>query len=298
VHFPFPLQGQYQRAKKTPSAARTGRFLLRRLPRTLDALANSLDHIGYDDPGSTVPLVTAMKALLVLVYIMMAASSGGNAAAKSASADWPNKWCDAKPGMTKDQIVGLMGAPTTATATSLAWSDNHFRFYAFMDSDGTAKQLDINQADLTAMEKQGLKCKAVRTRHSVAAESSKPAPRNIPACMLVTDTEMSTILGAPVRGNATSRSKCTYKTTTGSTPYVEFSMDYGDGEAGMAGAGFAGKHEPGLTSPYDGIGDQAVAAGPALFIKSGDDLITLVFSGVADVPATAKKIVDAVRAKN
>ncbi len=116
--------------------------------------------------------------------------------------------------------------------------------------------------------------------------------------MLVTNNEMSAILGAPVQGNATSRSKCIYKANTGTNPYVEFSMDYGDGEAGMAGAGLAGKHEPGLTSPYDGIGDQAVAAGPALFIKSGDDLITLVFSGVADAPAAAKKIVDTVKAKN
>ena len=243
-------------------------------------------------------MVTVMKAVLVFVYVLMAACSGGGAWAKSPSAEWPNGWCNAKPGMTKDQLVGLMGAPTNATATTLAWSDNHYRFYAFMDSDGTAKQLDINQADLTPMEKQALKCEVVRSRHSVAAASSKPPPRNMPACMLVTNNEMSTILGAPVQGNATSRSKCIYKANTGTTPYVEFSMDYGDGEAGMAGAGFAGKHEPGLTSPYDGIGDQAVAAGPALFIKTGDDLITLVFSGVADVPATAKKIVDTIKAKN
>ena len=60
----------------------------------------------------------------------------------------------------------------------------------------------------------------------------------------------------------------------------------------MAGAGFAGKHEPGLTSPYDGIGDQAVAAGPALFIRTGDDLVTLVFSGVKDPRTVARKILE------
>jgi hypothetical protein len=38
-----------------------------------------------------------------------------------------------------------------------------------------------------------------------------------------------------------------------------------------------------------------VAVGPALFIRTGDDLMTIVLSGVNDRPAAAKKIFDAAR---
>jgi hypothetical protein len=54
----------------------------------------------------------------------------------------------------------------------------------------------------------------------------------------------------------------------------------------------AEQHEPGLASPYDGIGDQAAAVGPALMIRTGEDLVTIVFGGVSDAPASAKKIFD------
>lgn len=40
----------------------------------------------------------------------------------------------------------------------------------------------------------------------------------------------------------------------------------------------------------DGLGDQAVAVGPALMLKSGEDLMKPVFSGVDDAPAKARKI--------
>jgi hypothetical protein len=65
----------------------------------------------------------------------------------------------------------------------------------------------------------------------------------------------------------------------------------------MAGVGMAGRHEPGLASPYAGIGDQAAAVGPALFIRTGDDLVTIVFSGVDDTTGAAKKIFDTAKAK-
>jgi hypothetical protein len=58
-----------------------------------------------------------------------------------------------------------------------------------------------------------------------------------------------------------------------------------------------GKAEPGLTSPYDGIGDQAAAVGTGLMIRTGDDLVTIMFSGVADAPAKAKRIFDTAKAR-
>ena len=65
----------------------------------------------------------------------------------------------------------------------------------------------------------------------------------------------------------------------------------------MRGMGLAEKHEHGLTSAYDGIGDQAGSAGPLLMIRTGEDLVTIVFSGVNDMPAVAKKIFTTAKAR-
>ncbi len=65
----------------------------------------------------------------------------------------------------------------------------------------------------------------------------------------------------------------------------------------MAGVGFAEKSQSGLTSPLAGLGDQAVAAGPAFFIRTGDDLETIVLSGVKDQKAAAMKILEAAKEK-
>jgi hypothetical protein len=124
-----------------------------------------------------------------------------------------------------------------------------------------------------------------------AAPSAKPTarPELRKACALVTAAEMSAILGAPVTAEGDDRSgqtKCTYSVAQGPSPYAEVQLSWGDGEAGMAGAGLAG---PGVANPYAGLGDQAASAGPMLLIKRGQDLITLVLSGV-DIRATAKQI--------
>jgi len=47
-----------------------------------------------------------------------------------------------------------------------------------------------------------------------------------------------------------------------------------------------------MVTPYDGLGDQAGSAGPLLMIRTGDDLVTLVFTGVSDQSAAARKIFD------
>jgi hypothetical protein len=51
-----------------------------------------------------------------------------------------------------------------------------------------------------------------------------------------------------------------------------------------------------MVNPYDGIGDKAVSVGPALFIRTGDDLVTIVLSGVSDRPTLARKIFDTAKA--
>lgn len=121
------------------------------------------------------------------------------------------------------------------------------------------------------------------------------------ACELITAKEMSAILGSAVSAepneSSSGKTECIYQAVAGIGPYVEFSVEWGEGETAMRAAGMMNKHEPGIASPYDGIGDQAVAVGTALMIRSGQDLVEIVFSGVDDAPAKAKKIFDTAKAR-
>jgi hypothetical protein len=104
---------------------------------------------------------------------------------------------------------------------------------------------------------------------------------------------MSTILGGAVTAAANDRSsqtKCEYNSSNGGPLYVELMLSWGDGEAGMAGADMAGSQMPGMVNPYQGLGDQAKAVGTMLMIRRGEDLITITFSGVDDLPGKAKQI--------
>ncbi|MEP6885258.1 MAG: hypothetical protein ABJC66_10960 [Gammaproteobacteria bacterium] len=65
----------------------------------------------------------------------------------------------------------------------------------------------------------------------------------------------------------------------------------------MRAFGLMNRKEPGITSPYDGIGDQAVAVGPALMIQTGEDLVKIIFTGVDDAPVKARKIFDTAKAR-
>jgi hypothetical protein len=145
---------------------------------------------------------------------------------------------------------------------------------------------------------------APATSTATAPESVKPgvaAPSKaqVTACQLVTAAEMSMILNSPVvatpdDGSAGS-TRCTYKTDkpiTHTTPYVELSVDWGSGAGAMSATSALNQHEPGIADPYAGIGDQAMAMGPTLMIRTGEDLMTIVQSGVDDVPGTARKIFD------
>lgn len=142
---------------------------------------------------------------------------------------------------------------------------------------------------------------SVRTAAPASTYAATAAPRVVKACELIPAAEMSAILGGAVSAESNERSTgktlCTYTAQQGISPYLEFSIDWGMGAAAMTGIGMLGQHEPGIASPYDGIGDQAVAVGPALMIRTGDDLVTLVFSGVNEVPAKAKQIFDTAKGR-
>jgi hypothetical protein len=248
-----------------------------------------------------------MKRILLgvaLVVSMVGCSgAGGSGISQSAADAWPTKWCQAEPGITKEALVAIMGPSTGSSPTTMTWSAHQYQFHAFLDAEGKVEQLDTNPYSLSAAEQAALKCDKIRTRASMAAAAAKSVvetPHKTPTpCGLVSESEMSAILGAPVVAdpNRGGKTECDYKPASGMSPAVKLTVDWGDGKVAMAAAGMMGKREPGLTSPYDGIGDQASAVGPALMIRTGEDLVTIIFTGVSDAPAKAKRIFDTAKAR-
>jgi hypothetical protein len=122
------------------------------------------------------------------------------------------------------------------------------------------------------------------------------------ACELVSAADMSTVLGSAVGSVADDRggqTKCTYETAGGElgAPYVEVQLNWGDGVAGMKGAGALESQLGPAMDELAGLGDQATSVGPMILIRRGEDLITLVISGVPDSTAAAKSIYDLLSAR-
>jgi hypothetical protein len=244
-------------------------------------------------------VVIGVVVAAALTACSAAGSAGGGPQVSQSAADaWPARWCDAQPGITREQLVAIMGPETDKSPTTMTWSAHQYQFNAFFDGSGAVKQLDINTHSLSKGEQAALKCDTVRTRATVARAAAraaaKPARTRLAGCALVTDAEMSEILGtrmvAAERGGG--NTECNYTPASGISPTVKLTVDWGDGKVAMASAGMMAKLEPGLSSPYQGIGDQAVAVGPALMIRTGDDLVTLVLSGVSGAPAAARQVFD------
>jgi hypothetical protein len=154
---------------------------------------------------------------------------------------------------------------------------------------------------LHGCSKQPVTLSPTTTANAQVSAISEPQQNIAKACELVTEEEMSEILGAAVHAEPNDRSngktECIYTAIEGISPYVEFSVEWGSGEAAMMGVGMAAQAEPGLVDPYEGLGDQAAAVGPALMIRTGEDLVMLVFSGVHDIPSKAKRIFDTAKAR-
>lgn len=136
---------------------------------------------------------------------------------------------------------------------------------------------------------------------AVATEAPTASKQRTTACDLVTGAEMSAILGGKVvpriNDHSNGKTECVYTAAEGVSPYAVFSVEWGSGEDAMVAASMMNKREPGIADPYKGLGDQAVSVGPTLMIRSGEDLMTIVFSGVDDLPARARKIYDIAKAR-
>lgn len=81
--------------------------------------------------------------------------------------NWPSKWCQATPGMTRAALRALMGEPTsehTPETTSegfqpqMTWEAYEYHFTAFFGVDDRVRQLDVNDLDLSAQQREAIDC--------------------------------------------------------------------------------------------------------------------------------------------
>lgn len=91
-----------------------------------------------------------LRSAAVAALLTLAACGGGSGGQGGVSAaqaaTWPAKWCQTQPGMTRQQIVAIMGQPTERFPDSMKWLAFEYRYSAFFNADGTARQLDMDQA--------------------------------------------------------------------------------------------------------------------------------------------------------
>lgn len=134
------------------------------------------------------------------------------------------------------------------------------------------------------------------------AATNTPAKSSLTACEMVSAEQMSTILGAVVAAEPVSdsygKTDCSYEPKDGSITTARLSIEYGSAEAAMAANVMLGRIEPGMTNSYEGLGDQAAVVGPEVWIRRGEDLITIMVFGVDEPEAAVKRIYDLVTQAN
>lgn len=114
---------------------------------------------------------------------------------------------------------------------------------------------------------------------------------------MMTAAEMSAILGASVVAEADedSSSKCRYHPAGRSMPSIEIQVDRGGGRMAMTSTRMLGQLEPGMAERLGRLGDEAATIGPALWVRTGEDLVMLTMFGVDDHVAIAARVLELLR---
>ena len=117
----------------------------------------------------------------------------------------------------------------------------------------------------------------------------EPSPKSAASakasvCTMLPKAEMEMILGGPLTNadatDSAGKTQCTYAGFGGR--YADVAIEWGNGEAGMAGARLAGKFMGAtagsvqVMTPIEGLGDEAMMMiGGVLNVRHGADLITI-----------------------
>lgn len=150
--------------------------------------------------------------------------------------------------------------------------------------------------------------KTATTVTTPAITAVAPAARTRPsACNLVTQAEMSAILGGAVIAAAggnerpPSSTECIYSSPAGPSPYAELQVDWGGGDPQALGAaaGLAKGVVAGAVDSLQGLGERAYqVTAEQVFISTGGNLMMIRFlpkSG--DVIPKARRIYETARSK-
>lgn len=105
---------------------------------------------------------TKTAAPVVKVGPIASAAVDTSPSAKTASG-WAGKWCQATMGMTRAELIALMGPPTheAANGESISWFAFEWGFNAFFSSDGTTNSLET-AGHPTAAQLAAIPCAEIR----------------------------------------------------------------------------------------------------------------------------------------
>lgn len=150
---------------------------------------------------------------------------------------------------------------------------------------------------------------AAATATSATARAVSPDPKKrAGACDMVTQAEMSAILGGAVVAAAggndrpPASTECIYSSTAGPSPYAELEVDWGGGDQQALGAaaGLAkGAAPAGAVDPLKDLGDRAYqVTADQVFISTQGDLMMIRFPpGTSGVIPKARRIYETAKAR-
>lgn len=120
-----------------------------------------------------------VAAILAVPTLLLAACGGdagdrGRTEAVEATDRWVARWCSMSPGMTRDDVVEMMGEPTSDhngdgdETAQLGWAsslgDHSYDFTAYVDSGGVVEALWGNYDDVRPDDVLDLDCGDFRSR--------------------------------------------------------------------------------------------------------------------------------------
>ena len=76
---------------------------------------------------------------------------------------WPEKRCDVRIGMTREEAYAVMGPPTSEGDEGASWAAYQWMFNLFVGSDGRVRQLDVNESMLSEADRARIDCESTRT---------------------------------------------------------------------------------------------------------------------------------------
>jgi hypothetical protein len=119
---------------------------------------------GCGDGGSS-PREASVQTVTQTVEVQVDATSATYPSADDVGS-WKRKWCSTKLGMTRDELIRIMGEPTIDLPDTTHWGAFEWKFTAKLKADGRAYNLgwiDATHLPKADVERGELPCNWIRT---------------------------------------------------------------------------------------------------------------------------------------